>query len=210
MQEPGPAHSATVRFCLSCLAPQGAFRLVRSSQVASRMHHPDTPLPPSPIIRALSHPVHLDHPPIPPSTGPVPRPPALVQQTPAPFPPHSASLLPLLLPPPATSNLCPTTPNPTYLTWPLSPSHIHQTHHTYPQPLSLNRLRLRIKRLSKVTDSIIIKKTEITNIRTRPGSDCTVSKKERSADFYTLSLKPDLNPANHRRATPTDRLRKHI
>lgn len=145
VQLPGP-HTVPQCVFLSLLRrPPGAFRLVRSSQVARCMHHPDTPLPPSPITRALSHPGHLDHPPIPPSTGPVPRPPALVQQTPAPFPPHSASLLPLLLPPPATSNLCSTTPNPTYLTWPLSPSHIHQTRTTSPnqQPLS-NHLRLRI------------------------------------------------------------------
>ncbi|KAL2293138.1 hypothetical protein FJTKL_05129 [Diaporthe vaccinii] len=93
------------------------------------------------------------------------------------FPPHSASLLPLLLPPPATSNLYPTTPNPTYLTWPLSPSHIHQTHHTYEPSPTPN------KRLFKVTDSIIIKKPEITNTRTQPGSDCTVSKKNHRLIF---------------------------
>lgn len=153
VQEPGPAHSATVRFCLSCLTPQGAFRLSVQAklQVACTTLTPPCPprqsSGPSPTLDTWTTPQSPRR-----QGQSLARPPSS-NKHPLRFPPHSASLLPLLLPPPATSNLYPTTPNPTYLTWPLSPSHIHQTHHTYEPSPTPN------KRLFKVTDSIIIKKT---------------------------------------------------
>lgn len=149
VQQPGPAHSATVRFCLSCLAPEGAFRLVRSSQVASCMHHPDTPLPPSPITRALSHPGHLDHPPIPQSTGQsLARPPSSNKH------PLRSLLIPPLFFPYFYHHLPPPIFTQPLRTLPTLPGHFpHPTYikHTTPtnKPLSLNHLRLRSKRLSK-------------------------------------------------------------
>lgn len=152
-------HSAA--FCLSCLAPQGAFRLVRSSQVASCMHHPDNP--PAPLANHQG--------PLPPWTpGPPPNPP-VDRPSPSPARPRptntrsvpSSFRLSSSLTSTTTchlQSLCPTTPNPTYLTWPLSPSHIHQTHtttstnnHRYLEPSPTSE---KPKEPSKVTNSIII------------------------------------------------------
>lgn len=143
VQGAGPTHSATVRFCLSCLAPQGAFRLVRPGQVASCMHHPDTPLAPSPINRALSHPGHLDHPPIPPSTGQsLARPPSSNKH------PLRSLLIPPLFFPYFYHHLPPPISAQPLRTLPTLPGHFpHPTYikHTprLPTTVILNHLRLR-------------------------------------------------------------------
>lgn len=178
----GPAHGATVRPCLSCLAPQGAFRLVRSGQVARCMHHPDTPLAPLANQQGpLSHPGHLD-------TSQSPR----RQASPSPARPRptntrsvpSSFRLPSSLTSTTTCHLqsLPNHSEPYLPCLALSPSHIHQTHHTYQQTTRyLQPSPTPFQKPSQVTIQHHNLKKEFANSPapqyTLSGSDCTVHKR---------------------------------
>lgn len=126
-----------------------AFRLVRSSQVASCMHHPDTPLPlrqssgPSPTLETWT-------PPNPPVDRPSPSP-ARPRPTNTRSVPSSFRLSPSL----TSTTTChlQSLPNhsepylPYLATFPIPPT--SNTHHSYQQPLSSSHLRARTKSHSK-------------------------------------------------------------